>query len=133
MLSRRDDLSPDMCRALELIRRNVQVEAHLVDDLLDLTRIARGNFEIARDKVGAGRSATARRRRGASYRAAFAVASCVELHGAPRVRLKRGRPAPIMRGMPPGPPSPPPSRSPARHRGAGAAASRATPFPTASR
>jgi two-component system CheB/CheR fusion protein len=51
MLSRRGGLSPDVRRALEMIRRNVKIETHLVDDLLDLTRIARGSFEIAHDKV----------------------------------------------------------------------------------
>jgi PAS domain S-box-containing protein len=45
-LSRRDDL-PDTAReALEMIRRNVKVESHLIDDLLDLTRISRGHMEI---------------------------------------------------------------------------------------
>jgi two-component system CheB/CheR fusion protein len=31
-----------------MIRRNVKVESHLIDDLLDLTRISRGKFEVLR-------------------------------------------------------------------------------------
>ena len=34
-----------------MIRRNVKFRAHLVDDLLDLTRIARGTFEVMREDV----------------------------------------------------------------------------------
>lgn len=33
-------------RELEMIRRNVEVEARLIDDLLDVTRIARGKLEL---------------------------------------------------------------------------------------
>ena len=29
-----------------MIRRNVKIESHLIDDLLDLTRVSRGQFEI---------------------------------------------------------------------------------------
>jgi two-component system CheB/CheR fusion protein len=35
----------------ELIRRNVELEARLIDDLLDLTRIARGRLELQREMV----------------------------------------------------------------------------------
>jgi signal transduction histidine kinase len=31
---------------LEIIRRNIELEARLIDDLLDLTRIARGKLEL---------------------------------------------------------------------------------------
>ncbi len=31
-----------------MIERNVQVEAHFIDDLLDVTKISRGKLEIAR-------------------------------------------------------------------------------------
>ena len=31
---------------LAMIRRNVELEARLIDDLLDLTRIARGKLEL---------------------------------------------------------------------------------------
>ena len=37
--------------ALEMIERNVQIEAHLIDDLLDLTKITRGRLEIVRQPM----------------------------------------------------------------------------------
>jgi PAS domain S-box-containing protein len=40
-------LPPDMYESLELIRRNVELEARLIDDLLDLTSIARGKLSLA--------------------------------------------------------------------------------------
>lgn len=33
---------------LDMIRRNVELEARLIDDLLDMTRIARGKLELER-------------------------------------------------------------------------------------
>jgi signal transduction histidine kinase/CheY-like chemotaxis protein len=36
---------------LEMIRRNVELEARLIDDLLDLTRIARGKMQLSFDVV----------------------------------------------------------------------------------
>src|SRR5207248_8239639 len=40
----------DMQESLQIIRRNVELEARLIDDLLDLTRISKGkvqlNFEV---------------------------------------------------------------------------------------
>lgn len=50
-LQRRTDLAEPVSKGLELIRRNVQLECHLIDDLLDLTRIAHGKLEIAREAV----------------------------------------------------------------------------------
>lgn len=50
-LRKRKDLPPDVISAAELIRRNVQLEAHFIDDLLDMTRISRGKLEIAREPV----------------------------------------------------------------------------------
>ena len=47
-LLRRKDLPPPVQRAHEMILRNVQLEAHFIDDLLDLTRIERGKMEVAR-------------------------------------------------------------------------------------
>ena len=41
------DLSADM----ELIRRNVEMEAMLIDDLLDVTRISRGKIDIHQEVV----------------------------------------------------------------------------------
>lgn len=40
-----------MHSALALVQQNIRVESHLIDDLLYLTRIARGNLEFARDSV----------------------------------------------------------------------------------
>ena len=40
------DLLPEFREELTAIWRNVQLEAHLIDDLLDVTRIARGKIEI---------------------------------------------------------------------------------------
>ena len=39
-------VSPDAAENLEMIRRNVELEARLIDDLLDVTRIARGKVEL---------------------------------------------------------------------------------------
>ncbi|HYH45121.1 MAG TPA: ATP-binding protein, partial [Thermoanaerobaculia bacterium] len=38
-------------RELAMIRRNVELEARLIDDLLDLTRVARGKFELHREVI----------------------------------------------------------------------------------
>src|SRR4029453_16561989 len=44
------DVRQDVRESLQMIRRNVELEARLIDDLLDLTRIDRGkvqlNFEV---------------------------------------------------------------------------------------
>ena len=50
-LSRRKDLPEAVTEALDMIRRNVQLEAHFVDDLLDVTRITRGKLELVRDEM----------------------------------------------------------------------------------
>ena len=56
-LARRDDLPADVREDLAMIRRNVELEARLMDDLLDLTRVARGKLELefrptdAHDKI----------------------------------------------------------------------------------
>jgi PAS domain S-box-containing protein len=39
-------LPPEFGNDLEIIRRNIQLEARLIDDLLDLTRITRGKLEL---------------------------------------------------------------------------------------
>jgi PAS domain S-box-containing protein len=50
-LRREPDLSDDMRRDLEVLQRNVELEALLIDDLLDLTRIAHGKLELHSDAV----------------------------------------------------------------------------------
>ena len=42
---------PDVRRALEVIRRNVELEARLIDDLLDVTRIAKGKLQLTFETV----------------------------------------------------------------------------------
>src|SRR5436853_6930677 len=44
--------SPDSARRdLDVLRRNVELEALLIDDLLDLTRIAHGKLELRNDAI----------------------------------------------------------------------------------
>jgi two-component system, chemotaxis family, CheB/CheR fusion protein len=50
-LARRDDLPADVYDSLEMIRNNVRIESQFIDDLLDMTRIAQGKVEIAREPV----------------------------------------------------------------------------------
>jgi two-component system, chemotaxis family, CheB/CheR fusion protein len=45
-LLRQVDLAGPVRKTLEMISRNVKIEAHFIDDLLDLTRISRGKLEI---------------------------------------------------------------------------------------
>jgi PAS domain S-box-containing protein len=40
------NLSPELQSALQMIRRNVELEARLIDDLLDLTRISKGKLRL---------------------------------------------------------------------------------------
>lgn len=47
------NLSAEVRADLAMIRRNVQLEAHLIDDLLDLTRIAKGKVQLRRKTVDA--------------------------------------------------------------------------------
>lgn len=51
MLKDRPDLAPDTREMLESIHRNIEMEVHLIDDLLDVTRIARGKIELNRSPV----------------------------------------------------------------------------------
>ncbi len=41
-----EKLSPEFAEDIEIIKRNVQLQARLIDDLLDLTRIARGKLHL---------------------------------------------------------------------------------------
>ena len=50
-LRRNPDLSDDVLRDLEMLQRNIELEALLIDDLLDLTRIAHGKLELHSDAV----------------------------------------------------------------------------------
>ncbi|MDP9292077.1 MAG: ATP-binding protein [Verrucomicrobiota bacterium] len=40
------DLPPSVLEDVEMIKRNVELEARLIDDLLDLTRVTRGKLEL---------------------------------------------------------------------------------------
>lgn len=51
MLDEDASTPPQLHRELEMIRRNVEVEARLIDDLLDVTRIARGKLELHRQTL----------------------------------------------------------------------------------
>ena len=51
MLEDDDTLPPHIGREIELIRRNIEVEARLIDDLLDVTGIVRGKIELNRQVV----------------------------------------------------------------------------------
>jgi signal transduction histidine kinase len=42
---------PQLQESLDVIHRNVELEARLIDDLLDLTRISRGKMELQRSNV----------------------------------------------------------------------------------
>ncbi|WP_422928734.1 PAS domain S-box protein [Singulisphaera sp. PoT] len=49
-----DSETPDMIRpTLEIARRNIALEARLIDDLLDVTRISQGKLRIRRESVDA--------------------------------------------------------------------------------
>lgn len=50
-LRRQPDLSEELHADLEVLQRNVELEALLIDDLLDLTRIANGKLELRNDAV----------------------------------------------------------------------------------
>ncbi|NLT67493.1 MAG: PAS domain S-box protein [Acidobacteria bacterium] len=51
LLQRTPGLEPAMHETLEMIRNNVDMEAKLIDDLLDVTRIARGKIDLNRRAV----------------------------------------------------------------------------------
>lgn len=51
MLKDRPDLDPKIHEMLEMVGRNVEMEARLIDDLLDVSRIARGKIELNRSVV----------------------------------------------------------------------------------
>jgi len=45
------DLPPSASEALEMITRNIQIEARFIDDLLDVSRLRHGKLEIAKQPV----------------------------------------------------------------------------------
>ena len=47
-------LPPALAADLETVRRNVELETRLIDDLLDLTRITRGKLELHREHIAIG-------------------------------------------------------------------------------
>jgi len=51
ILEDRPDFDPKIRETLGMIRSNVEMEARLIDDLLDVTRIARGKVELNRTPV----------------------------------------------------------------------------------
>ena len=52
-LEKEDNLPSAMQESLQLIRRNVELEARLIDDLLDLTRISKGKVQLSFEIVDA--------------------------------------------------------------------------------
>ena len=52
-LAEHEDLLPEFREEVTAIWRNVELEARLIDDLLDITRIARGKIELHREPVDA--------------------------------------------------------------------------------
>jgi PAS domain S-box-containing protein len=53
LLERDASVPPEIAEQISMIRRNVETEARLVDDLLDLTRIARGKIRLHYEIVDA--------------------------------------------------------------------------------
>jgi signal transduction histidine kinase/ActR/RegA family two-component response regulator len=51
MLESDESTPANVARELEVVRRNIEVEARLIDDLLDVTGIARGKLELHRKVV----------------------------------------------------------------------------------
>lgn len=52
-LEQTEDLSDETRASLQMIRRNVELEARLIDDLLDLTRISKGKVQLSLEEVDA--------------------------------------------------------------------------------
>jgi len=46
-----DQLSPSLREAVDIIKRNAELEARLIDDLLDLTRVSRGKLQVHRRPI----------------------------------------------------------------------------------
>ncbi len=54
MLQRRPGLDQDMRETLEMVRRNIEMETRLIDDLLDLARITQGKIKLYKERVDLG-------------------------------------------------------------------------------
>jgi len=52
-LEAEENLPKETRESLQMIRRNVELEARLIDDLLDLTRISKGKVQLSREVVDA--------------------------------------------------------------------------------
>ena len=52
-LEQEQNLSAETCASLQMIHRNVELEARLIDDLLDLTRISKGKLQLSLEEVDA--------------------------------------------------------------------------------
>jgi len=52
-LEETEGLPEDVGASLQMIRRNVELEARLIDDLLDLTRISKGKVQLSLEEVDA--------------------------------------------------------------------------------
>jgi signal transduction histidine kinase/response regulator RpfG family c-di-GMP phosphodiesterase len=52
-LEQTEDLPGELRASLQMIRRNVELEARLIDDLLDLTRISKGKVQLNLEEVDA--------------------------------------------------------------------------------
>jgi two-component system, chemotaxis family, CheB/CheR fusion protein len=75
-LGMRHDLPEGVRPALEMIQRNVRIEASFIDDLLDLTRISRGRLEIVPEPTDLHAAVEA------------AIAACQPLIDQKRIRLE---------------------------------------------
>jgi signal transduction histidine kinase/ActR/RegA family two-component response regulator len=47
LTKQREKLPPELRSEIEMIQRNIELEAHLIDDLLDITKISSGKLELA--------------------------------------------------------------------------------------
>ena len=77
MLLLRDDIPRTSARRSSMIQRNVALEARLVDDLLDVTRIRHGKVELMFPAMDAARRGRARRSRSPSPTSTRASSSLI--------------------------------------------------------
>lgn len=53
LMERDESLSPEQLEAVAMIRRNVEMEVRLIDDLLDLTKVSQGKVQLHKQVVDA--------------------------------------------------------------------------------